>query len=37
MKDWWNKLEYEIVHQVTNGAPSYEIKDASGNVKVSPP
>ena len=34
VKDWWNEVEYEIVCQVTNGAPSYEIKDVSGNVKV---
>ena len=34
VKDRWNKVEYEVVCQVTNGAPSYEIKDASSNVKV---
>ena len=35
MKDHWSEVEYEIIHQVTNGVPSYEIKDLGGNVKVS--
>ena len=30
VKDQWNEVEYEVVHQVTNGAPLYEIKDVSG-------
>ena len=34
VKDWWSKVEYEVIHQVTNGVPSYKIKDASGNLKV---
>ena len=34
VKDHWSKVEYEVICQVTNGVPSYEIKDSSGNVKV---
>ena len=34
MEDWWNEVEYKIVRQVANGVPSYETKDASGNVKI---
>ena len=34
MKDQWSDVEYEVVRQVTNGVPSYEIKDLSSNVKV---
>ena len=34
VKDWWSKVEYEVICQVTNGVPSYQIKDSSGNVKV---
>ena len=34
VKDQWNEVEYEVVCQVTNGVPSYEIKDVSGNVKM---
>ena len=34
VKDQWSKVEYEVIHQVANGVPSYEIKDSSGNVKV---
>ena len=34
VKDQWNEVEYEVIHQVENGVPSYEIKDLSGNVKV---
>ena len=34
VKDWWSDAEYEVVRQVANGMPSYEIKDLSGNVKV---
>ena len=34
VKDWWDEVEYEIECQVANGAPSYEIKDVSGNVKM---
>ena len=34
VKDHWSKVEYEVICQVTNGVPSYEMKDSSGNVKV---
>ena len=34
VKDHWSKVEYEVIWQVTNGVPSYEIKDLSSNVKV---
>ena len=34
VKDHWSKVEYEVVCQVTNGVPSYEIKDSSDNLKV---
>ena len=34
VKDWWSKLEYEVICQVANGVPSYQIKDKSGNLKV---
>ena len=34
VKDHWSEVEYEVICQVTNGVPSYEIKDSSGNVKV---
>ena len=34
VKDWWSKVEYEVIHQVANGVPSYEIKDASSNLQV---
>ena len=34
VKDWWSKVEYEVIRQVANGVPSYEIKDASGNLQV---
>ena len=32
MEYWWDKVEYEIACQVTNGSPSYETKDSSGKV-----
>ena len=34
VKDQWSKVEYEVIHQVMNGVPSCEIKDASGNLQV---
>ena len=34
VKDWWSKVEYEVICQIANGVPSYEIKDSSSNVKV---
>ena len=30
-----DKVEYEIMHQVANGSPSYETKDSSGKMKAS--
>ena len=30
----WNKVEYEIAHQVPNGSPSYETRDSSSKVKA---
>ena len=34
VKDRWSQVEYKVICQVTNGVPSYEIKDSSSNVKV---
>ena len=34
VKDRWSKIEYEVIRQVVNGVPSYEIKDTSGNLQV---
>ena len=34
VKDRWSKVEYEVICQVTNDVPSYEIKDASGYLQV---
>ena len=34
VKDWWSEVEYEVIRQVVNGMPSYEIKDPSGNLQV---
>ena len=34
VKDRWSEVEYEVICQVTNGVPSYEIKDASSNLQV---
>ena len=34
VKDWWSKVEYEVIRQVANGVPLDEIKDSSGNVKI---
>ena len=34
VKDRWSEVEYEVICQVTNGVPSYEIKDPSGNLQV---
>ena len=31
----WDEVDYEIACQVTNGSPSYEMKDSSGKVKAS--
>ena len=34
VKDQWSEVEYEVIRQVANGMPSYEIKDPSGNLQV---
>ena len=34
VKDWWSEVEYEVIRQIMNGMPSYEIKDPSGNLQV---
>ena len=34
VKDHWSNIEYEVVCQVANDMPMYEIKDSSSNVKV---
>ena len=34
VKNQWSKVEYKVICQVMNGMPSYEIKDASGNLQV---
>ena len=34
VKDQWSEVEYEVICQVMNGVPSYEIKDASSNLQV---
>ena len=28
VKDQWSEVEYEVICQVTNDVPSYEIKDS---------
>ena len=33
VKDQWSETEYVVVHQVTDGIPTYEVKDEVGNVK----
>ena len=34
VKDWWSETEYVVVHQVTDGVPTYEVKDEAGNIKT---
>ena len=34
VKDWWSEVEYDVICQVVNCVPLYEIKDASGNLQV---
>ena len=34
VKDQWSETEYVVVHQVTDGVPTYEVKDEAGNVKI---
>ena len=33
-KDRWSEVEYVVTCQVTNDMPTYEVRDACGNVKV---
>ena len=33
-KDRWSEVEYVVAHQVTNGMPTYEVKDDGRNIKV---
>ena len=32
----WDEVDYKIACQVTNGSPSYEMKNLSGKMKVHP-
>ena len=34
VKDWWSETEYVVVCQVTDGIPTYEVKDEAGNVNT---
>ena len=34
VKDRWSKTEYEVVRQVTDGVPAYEVKDEAGSMKT---
>ena len=34
VKDRWSKVEYEVIRQIANGMPSYEIKEPSSNLQV---
>ena len=34
VKDWWSETEYVVVCQVTDGVPTYEVKDEAGNIKT---
>ena len=34
LKDWWSKVDYVVVHQVTDDMPTYEVHDDGGNVKI---
>ena len=34
VKDQWSGTEYVVVHQVTDGVPTYEVKDEAGNIKT---
>ena len=34
VKDHLSEVEYEVICQVANGVPLYEIKDPSSNVKI---
>ena len=34
VKDRWSETEYVVVCQVTDGVPTYEVKDEAGNIKT---
>ena len=34
VKDWWSETEHVVVCQVTDGVPTYEVKDEAGNIKT---
>ena len=34
VKDRWSETEYEVVCQVADGVPAYEVKDEAGNIKT---
>ena len=34
VKNWWSETEYVVVCQVTDGIPTYEVKDEAGNIKT---
>ena len=34
VKDQWSETEYVVVCQVTDGVPTYEVKDEAGNVNT---
>ena len=34
VKDWWSETKYVVLHQVTDGILTYEVKDEAGNVKT---
>ena len=34
VKGQWSETEYVVVHQITDGIPTYEVKDEAGNVKT---
>ena len=34
MKDRWSEVQYVVTRQVVNDVPTYEVRDDSGNVKV---
>ena len=34
VKEWWSETEYEVVCQVAEDVPAYEVQDKGGNVKT---
>ena len=34
VKDRWSETEYVVVHQVTDGIPTFEVKDEAGSIKT---